>query len=130
MAFNLCTQFSIRPEVTEIFGRFAGTGVNIAPVAGPGYTIAHTANSGVYVVSFIQTFAEYLGVSGSVIASGALSATLNPVLSFAWSPALRQLTITATNITTSAAPATFAPATDAQITEIDFDAAFSDSRVA
>lgn len=130
MAFNLSTQWSTRPEVVEAFGRISGTGAVIAPASGPGFTVTHTPNSGVYVATFVQTFAEYLGVSGAVVASGPLSATLNPLVSFAWAPATRQLTITVNNMNTTAAPATFPVATDAQITEIDFDIVFADSRVA
>ena len=130
MARNLCVSYSTRPETVEVFIRLSGAGVVLAPISAPGVLVAHTANSGVYVLTVQDVFAEFLGATVSVTPTAPLSATVNPVASSTWNNATRQLTITTTNIVTTAAPATFLPASDAVVAELDISIAWADSRVA
>lgn len=130
MARNLCVSYSTRPETVEIFLRLSGAGVVLAPVSAPGVIVTHVANSGVFVLTVQDVFAEFLGASVAVSPATPLSATVNPVASATWNNATRQLTITATNVTTTTAPATFLPAADAVIAEMDISIAWADSRVA
>ena len=130
MARNLCVSYSTRPETVEVFIRLSGAGVVLAPVSAPGVIVAHVAGSGVYVLTVQDVFAEFLGASVSVSPAAPLSATANPVASTAWNNALRQLTITTTNVNSSVAPATFLPAADTVIAEMDISIAWADSRVA
>lgn len=66
MAFNLCAMYSTRPEVTAMNLRISSAGVILAPASAPGATITHTASSGVYVVTPIQNFAEFLGAQAQI----------------------------------------------------------------
>lgn len=130
MARNLCVQYSIRPEVVEIFMRVSGAGVIIAPLSAPGAIITHVPNSGVYVLTIQDVFAEFLGGGVSVTPVAAPTAAVNVSAYITWNNALRQLTITLTNTNSSATPSVFTPGLDASVLSLDLDLAFADSRVA